>query len=403
MTMLKREHLLYRITSPYIKPRFADPASVPLQELADKLICLYSGGAENNLSRHELSAASDGIIRNYPDVKVASGINKLLLDRCEFTAAEDVDYPAKRQEAFLKSAALLSQGVTAIDELQKCAGGIDLYGDLPDFEKLSDFAPLTTADLLNRYNLALPQGLLLNAVNCHLEIRNTDNSELRKLLKSIKFFRLMGKFTAVGKKQIDIDISGPYSIFGPSAKYALQLANLLPAIVNLTDWRFTAKIRIKERELTLKLSPENHLVSHYRNLAAYIPEEIRLFHRVFKEKSPKWEITGDTPLLDGGNQEIIFPDLSFKSLESGKICHLELFHRWHTAGLSKRIALLAQKPDLPLIIGIDRALVRDEAGFDALFADAPQIKERCWLFRDFPGVTATLNALKRFERSSASK
>ena len=40
-----------------------------------------------------------------------------------------------------------------------------------------------------------------------------------------------------------------------------------------------------------------------------------------------------------------------------------------------------------------------EAEFDQLFADAPEIKERCWLFRDFPGVTSTVNVLKRAEKS----
>ena len=75
--------------------------------------------------------------------------------------------------------------------------------------------------------------------------------------------------------------------------------------------------------------------------------------------------------------------------------HVELFHRWHAGQLTKRIALLAEKPDLPLLLGIDRALVKNEEEFDNLFADAPEVKEKCWLFRDFPGISTTVNALKR--------
>ena len=60
--------------------------------------------------------------------------------------------------------------------------------------------------------------------------------------------------------------------------------------------------------------------------------------------------------------------------------------------------MLKNQPHLPLLLGIDRSLVKDSEAFDALFADAPQVKEKCWLFRDFPGVGTTLNLLNKAQK-----
>ena len=397
--MLKSEHLLYRIISPNIRPRLIDPAAPFLLDLAAELTAVYNEAVHSGMLRNELSEITEELIRGSFDMEIAAGLNKLLLDRCEFATAEKLDYPACRRESFLKSAALLSTGNFTAESLRRCAVNGDLSGDLPDFEKVAAFTPITAAALLHRYNLAQAQGLLFFADSLHIEIGECDQTELRKLLKTIKFFRLLAHFHRRQNSGITVDISGPCSIFGHSAKYALQFANLLPAIVNLPQWQLTAQLRIKGRKLNLKLSQKNELVSHYRNLAGYLPDEIKIYHHSFNEKQEQWQIIGETPFIDGGNQEIIFPDLSFRSKTSGNIFHLELFHRWHTAGLPRRIALLAEKPELPLLLGIDRALVKSDEDFEKLFENAPQVRHQCWLFRDFPGVNATVNALNRMEKA----
>ena len=91
---------------------------------------------------------------------------------------------------------------------------------------------------------------------------------------------------------------------------------------------------------------------------------------------------------------MIFPDLSFHST-AGELIHAELFHRWHAGQLERRLTLLAENPDLPLILGIDRSLVKSEEEFEKLFESRPHIRRRCWLFRDFPGVATVVNLLKR--------
>ena len=92
---------------------------------------------------------------------------------------------------------------------------------------------------------------------------------------------------------------------------------------------------------------------------------------------------------------MIFSDLSFRSETSGKVLHVELFHRWHAGELSRRAAMLAEHPEVPLLLGIDRALLKKEETPEDFLARHPGLRERCWFFRDFPGVTSTLNALNK--------
>ena len=396
--MLKKEHLLYRISSPNIKPKLVDPASPFLLDLASGLLDLYAEAGSTAMTRQEVEEMSAHFIRGSVDIKVASGLNKLLLDRCEFTAPEQTDYPAMRKEAFLKSAAMLKNPAFSMGKIAATAPGTDLYGDLPSGEKLTVFKPFSATELLHRYNLAQAQGLLFYAKSLVITLKEPDTAKLRKFFKAVKFFRLLAKFTVIKKGIIQVDISGPYSLFEATGKYALNSANLLPAIVNLSDWKLSAELKFKERLLNLNLSSKNGFVSHYRDLSGYIPPEILLYHRSFNAKQDQWQIVGEAPFIDAGEQEIIFPDLSFVSTADGRIFHVELFHRWHASQLARRIKLLARHPELPLILGIERSLVKDDEAFDALFADAPQLKERCWHFRDFPGVTSTVNTLNKVSR-----
>ena len=388
--MLKKEHIICRIASGRVKPGYIAPDDLSALENASGLLAIYRHACRNNLTCNELEELSKNFIDSSIDVRFTSGLNKLLLDRCQFDAVEDIDYPARRRELFLASAANFKAGLPPLPE-----SSVDIYGDLPGFERLKNFQDITPEELLDIFNLAQAQALLIYAETITLQLADPDVTALRKVMKAIKFFRLLAKFERGRKGVVNIDISGPYSLFGPSVKYAVSLASLLPVVVTLKNWKLSAQLKFRDRELKLKLDEKNLLHSPKRSFSSFVPEEIRMFHRLFAEKSTEWQIIGDTPFLDGGNQEIIFPDLSFQEKSSGKILHLELFHRWHAGQLARRLELLKKSPDLPLILGIDRSLA-DEETLAQMTADSPQLAQRCRLFRDFPGVENTLRALKKF-------
>ena len=268
----------------------------------------------------------------------------------------------------------------------------DIYGDLPDFELLTAFRELEPGELLCRYNTALVQGLLMNTSQLTIDLPEAETAELRKLVKFMKFFRLLAEIDAPRPGELRLQVSGPFALLENSRKYALQLASFFPAVLKMKRFRLEAEIRLPNRTGKLELSEKANLVSHYRELAAYVPEEIRIFHRVFRERCSDWTIVGDTPFINTGG-EICFPDLSFRRTD-GRVCHLELFHRWHRGALPRRLAFLDEHPQTPLILGVDRAAVADE-GFEELRTTHPAAAGRLFRFRDFPAVDTLVRTLDK--------
>lgn len=409
--MLTRDLLRFQRRNGF-RPSFIDPANPELVAFASELLSSYENAVHLQIRRAEQEELIEILLKGASEPKLAAGLNKLILDRCSFDPIRSVDYLAERRKLFTAAAAALpSSGgrlLTYRETLLRQEGigsflSSDIYGDLPGNEHLINWKPLRPIELLQRYNLALVQGLLIYAEELDVTAADSNQAELRRLFKYLRFFRLLAEIRHLKLEEqntVGMKISGPFSLFENTRKYALQLAAFFPALVHLERWKLSAKIRLDERVGTLELDQSCGLVSHYRNFSNYVPEEIRMFHTLFKAHVTEWKIVGESPFLDGGGQEIVFPDLSFRREIDGCTIHLELFHRWHRAQLERRIDLLRRKPEMPLLIGIDRAIA-DDATWEFLLASEPILKDRMFRFRDFPGVERVHRALDSFSESVA--
>ena len=376
--------------------RFIDPEKEENLLFARSLLMIYRTGTGR--TRTEIASLCRSAGTGAADPKFAAGLEKLLNDRTVFSAADpEKDYPAFRKELFKRSGIAIAQkGDFSEEKYRKSLQlpPLDIYGDLPDFELCTSFKDLTESELLHRYNTALVQTLLLFANSIHLTLRDTAPGELRKIVKFMKFFRLLAQITSPEPNVLELDLSGPGALLENARKYGLLLGAFFPAVLHCKRYTLTADVEIRSRKARLELDEKSRLVSHYHNMAAYVPEEIRLFHRLVKEKSASWQIVGETPFINMGKEGICCPDLSFSN--SGKlICHLELFHRWHRGGLQSRLAFLEENPQVPLIIGVDRGAVKDDE-FEALGCSFPKAAGRVFRFRDFPGVETVIKMLDKY-------
>jgi len=410
--MLTRDLLRFRRKGGFL-PAFIDPAEPKLLEFAAELLGVYGGAAESRMRRAELEELAGALLQGARDPRLAAGLDKLIQDRCSFDPVRSIDYPAERRRLFTAAARALPASGGDLDAYREAVAkeeglsdflASDIYGDLPDNERLTGWKPLSPAELLNRYNVALVQGLLVYAESLEATVADPNPAELRRLFKYLRFFRLLAEISGKeGEKgPVTLRISGPFALFANTRKYALQLASFFPALVNLETWSLSAKIQLEGRNGELRLDQSSGLVSHYRNFSSYVPEEIRMFHRLFLEQGGDWKIVGDSPFLDGGGQEIVFPDLSFRREKDGATVHLELFHRWHRGQLDRRLALLERKPETRLILGVDRALADDDA-WNALTEAHPVLADRLFRFRDFPGVDRVRRVLETFAENHPEK
>ena len=167
--MLTRELLRFQRRSGF-RPAFVDPAEPKLIEFASELLAAYEGAVGSRMRRAEQEELVDVLLKGARDPKLAAGLNKLILDRCSFDPVRSVDYPAERRRLFEAAAAALPGAGGSIEAYREAllaregAGEFmasDIYGDLPDNERLTGWRPLYPAELLHRYNIALVQGLSL--------------------------------------------------------------------------------------------------------------------------------------------------------------------------------------------------------------------------------------------------
>ena len=175
------------------------------------------------------------------------------------------------------------------------------------------------------------------------------------------------------------------------------MASFFPTVCHLDKWKLEAEVKYKGKKSQLILDEKSKLSGHYNHYGSYVPEEIDMFQRDFQSKIEDWTITEDTPFLASGNQELIFPDFSFRNRDD-MVIHLELFHRWHATQLLSRIKIGEKKPDIPLVVGVDRNLYK-----------APEIKEKLdksswftehgFLFNSFPGVERVRKCLKQLAKN----
>ena len=412
--MLPKSLLKFRRSGEQLKPVFIDAEDDDNIQLARELLELYRipENSADALTRGELEEMAEPLLKGHRDRKLACGLHKLALDRCEFSVPPDIDYRELRSKLFVAGASLLLEGEPPEDShdyrselLRRCScADNEIYYDLPHNEKLCKVRELFPRELLQRWNCSQVQSLLLYASAITLNIEEPNPAAVRKLFKYMKFFRLLAEIQPLAEKKkksntdtmfrFTMKISGPISLFENTRKYALQLASFFPAICDLKKWNINAEIKIDDRQYQLKLNQDAGLVGHYRNFSSYIPEEITMFHRLFREKSESWEIIGESPFFHFTNQELIFPDLSFRSKLDGRTVHLELFHRWHSTPLLRRLQALDDHPDVALLIGVDRSLsARPEIKY--ALDHSTFFQRMGFLFRDFPGVERVTRVLNK--------
>nr|CRH07018.1 conserved protein of unknown function [Candidatus Magnetococcus massalia] len=401
--MLTKEHLRFNLKRGEIKPGFIDVENKALQIAVESLIDIMAHG--EGQTRQELSEQLQPIIASgYRSPKIMKGMEKLLLDRCSFHEAEE-GVAERRMEIFLHASELLQQADmddltqfrTAVSEPHKQQPeelAANLYADLPDRQPLKAFRPITAQKLLYRYNAAQVQGLLLRTDKLTVNIAQSDASTLRPLLRQLRFQQLLALVTRSKQGAVKMVLDGPISLLEQTQKYGMQLALFFPSLLLQAQWALQAEVTMQGRgAATLKLDNSAPLAPWQSITSAYRPtESYQHFAQQFSAKVSDWRLEEEPTIEVLKGQELLAPDYTFTHLESGKVVHLELFHRWHAGPLERRLPYL-ERAKGRLIIGVDRGLSRRK-DVVAFLAESTGFERFGFLFNDLPPVKrveATLN------------
>lgn len=388
-----------------LHPRFA-PACAG--EWAQRLIALYQDACRDGLSAGELEELLKPIQEEMADSRLFGAFRRLLEERCQYALPADTDFPAMRMP-LLKASAQWLQGDAPLPSLEEwgrrlqllhpqnpLAANGQLYGDLPENQVLRAFDAPTPQGLVDRYNTGVIQALLLGCTSLEVTVRAQDAPQLRRLCQYLRFFRLLARLRPADGTPLSLtmEVDGPGAVLEQGRRYGLQLAQFFPALCTMPQWRLSAKILWRGREARLELDQRSALKCPYHHFAACLPDEVRLFREALASLPPPWQLLEEfSPLQEEGGL-LIIPDFSFRWNETPRPLHLELFHQWHGRELPRRLAWLAQHPQCPLVLGVDRALLKRKEVAQAL-EDSPLFPKVGFLYRDYPTVDKTLRALER--------
>jgi uncharacterized protein len=207
--LLTKDLLKYKKVNGYLKPSFIDTYDESLLALAKQLLFIYN--PDNQYTKKDIDEHIAPVLSIQKNPIVAKGLNKLILDRCEFSNTSECNYPELRKEIFTLSAKMLkvedntsdpiSKNRSVLTYRQKIIASVEqskraiichnIYSDLPDNETLTKIKKITPKELLERYNCSLVQSLLLHSGKLTIIVEDPEPAKMRKLLKYLKFFRLL--------------------------------------------------------------------------------------------------------------------------------------------------------------------------------------------------------------------
>lgn len=356
-------------------------------ELARTLLALAE--AHVGKTRSELDEVMDAVIGSAQDRKLAAGLAKLIWDRTELTEAVPIDPEALRHDVFARAqavwattgegdrfdrttvlAAVAAERGLTVDELER-----GLYADLREAHVITQLAPISAPRLVEAYELAQPQAVLLRAVRVVVEVRSAIPGAYRTLFRKLKFLRLLCTITPCAKGGYRIEIDGPFSLFESSTRYGLALALALPAIRELDRWSLVADLRWGTERLPLTCRLDG-LGEPDADAAPHLADDVRALLDAISALDTPWRASPATEILDLPGHGVCVPDLTFTHARTGAHVYLEVLGYWSRDAVWKRVELVQAGLDHRIVFAVGQHLRVSEAALDAELPGALYVYKR---------------------------
>jgi predicted nuclease of restriction endonuclease-like RecB superfamily len=385
--MLTGKLVRVRYARDRILPYYLDVRDEGWREVAERLLELFRGQAGK--TRGELEDDLAEAFGDDPAQLVHQGLAKLLEDRCDFEVvagqppeklrAAVFAAAAEQRRAAAELAASAPGAPPGFDRdaaLRRAAGELalapeeierGLFADLKSEQRLATFKDISALHLLQRYNVALAQAVLLRAVRVHLTVRDEPPQRYRQLLRRLKFHRLLCEMERTGPESYQLHIDGPLSLFSATQKYGLQLALFLPAVLLCHDFELRAELRwgTQRKPKTFLVTSRDGLVSHYLDSGMYVPPELGMFVELFRKRVPDWDLVEETEIYPLGNGFWV-PDFRLVHKPSGRAVLLEVLGFWRRSHAEKHLQHLRRYVQQPFLLAVSDGLHIDESALDDL-------------------------------------
>ncbi len=408
--MLTADLVQARVYKGEVRPRYIDAADPEKLAVAEALIEAFR--ACEGRPRRELDRELKELVGTGTDFLFHRALAKLLFDRSRFDTAVEDDPETLRRAAFEAAAEAYRRPhredekqpfhfdrdavvAAAAEELEIEPESLEdgLYADLKDEQLLVEWKPCRPRWLLERYNVALAQGVLLRATELTVTLGAQPVRRQRELFRKIKFFQLLHRVTSDGEGGYLIRLDGPMSLFKASGKYGVKMASFLPTLLHFDRWSLEASLLWgpRRRKQRFRLSPKQGLRPYARLLGQWQPEELAWLPEQFEKLGSEWRISTDAELLPLGGQGVLVPDFVFRH-PNGTRVFMEVLGFWSRGVVESRLELLRRHGPENFLLALSKQLAAGREGLD-------EIPGEVYLFRATPIARQVLKFLEeRFRR-----
>ncbi len=401
--MLTGPLLRARGTRERVTPGFLDPEDPRRLALADRLVALaHEAEARGDTRGAFQGAVEEELVADRIDHKVVRGLRRVLEDASSFASESPLPPPEIRARLFAGGpaprASVPGGPPCAMDRIAALAAELGcspdalaraLFADLKNNQVLAACPVPSGRWLLDRYNVALVQGLLLDALEVEIRLDHPRPERARQLFRAVRFHRLMHRLEPVpgppGSVRILLD--GPASLFRLSTRYGMALARFFPALPLLdTPWALTARLAWRRLRRTMTVSSADGLRSHLPDVGAWVAREEEEFEERFRALDSGWTLERGAPVLDLGGQALWAPDWSVR--RGDRVALVEIVGVWRRAWLAARLDLLQRYGAGNAVLVVSRALLGDRG-------EAPDLPGAVVAFRHVVPVREVLAAVER--------
>jgi predicted nuclease of restriction endonuclease-like RecB superfamily len=353
-----------------------------------RLLALEHVGA----TRDELEEAWGALEVSPRERKLRLGLVKLVEDECEFESGDADEAAALRRELFLAAAARrrhVDEAFERADILAAVAAtrgttreGLEamLYADLRGAQRLVACRAPEPERLVENYERAQVQAVLLRAVRVVAEVRCTGADAYRALFQKLKFRRLLHRIQPLEAGGYRIEIDGPFSLFQSVAKYGLELALVLPALEACGNVKLSAEVRWSQGGKALTFRYE-HRAAEARVEATRPRDEVSELLEGVEALESGWTAALAERVLDVPGAGICAPDVVLTRKKDRAQVFVEVLGYWSRSAVWRRVELARRGLGVRLLFVVSSRLrvseeVLDESEDAALYVYKGRINAR---------------------------
>jgi predicted nuclease of restriction endonuclease-like RecB superfamily len=356
-------------------PVYVDPTDPGLLALAEQLLLAYRTSVGR--TRGQIAEELSDLIPEGPRGLLAAGLAKLLEDRCEFEVEAEFPPEELRQAVFRAAAAARTRAaatgrpfdreavlrdVARSLSLTLTPDQIDrsLFADLKDEQRVRSFDDISPPHLLNRYNVALAQAVVVRSTALEVRIWGETPARYRQLFRAVKFHRLICSIHESPGNSYTLKLDGPLSLFSSTSKYGVQLALFLPTLLHCQAFDLKANVRwgTERKEKLFTLSSSDGLRSHLADFGVYTPPELKMFADSFATKVTDWTLaTEPHPISHAGG--VWVPDFELTHKASGQKVFVEVFGFWRKGDVEEHLRKLRRGVSQKFVLCVAEPLRTD--------------------------------------------